>query len=169
MGKFTKDNWFKMGVLLSMLIVSFSVVYYFVFLTPKIKEEEMLSENQAQCLEAEGRTLDTYKKQNDPRKQKEISSSHHYNLKLKKCFVEISDSIVSNYHPTSGEAQAQSSLLNSVLIFEAVEDKFLGSCLYQTSLESPPVFSPTSACLDTDGYTIPKSKFDSLEKEYMTE
>lgn len=93
MSAWIKQNWFKAGVLLSFLIISFSVAYYFVLFLPHSQalSVKTASKSAAEVMELENKCFAAasgFFKENgfDP---KNSGFQNHYNSKLNKCFINI--------------------------------------------------------------------------------
>src|SRR5438045_3446679 len=77
MKELRKDNWFKLGILIMLAIISFSIAYYYLYLSPKLKIAKENLELQAMC-----------SKKGDEFFGDSIGRTYivHYNRKLNKCF-----------------------------------------------------------------------------------
>lgn len=161
MEKFLKENWFKISATVIMFVVALSVAYYFVIFLPKNKLAEILSENQSACSEISDKTLLEYKK-NTLEIGGKISgfesTSNHYNTKLKKCIVEISDS-----------SSVGNTLMNYITVMDGVENKNLLWCAISRQIGRPEDDSCINYESNINGDEITKAKFDLLEKQYLTE
>lgn len=93
-----KQNWFKAGVLLSFVIMSLSISYYFVLFLPNTQKSsiESASKSAAETLELENKCFaaaSAFFKENgfDP---KNCGFQNHYNSKINKCFINIKSAII---------------------------------------------------------------------------
>ena len=78
MNKFLKENWFKLGVLIVVAIIGFSLAYYYIYSLSKINSTKEDFELQAMCSKKADEFFGNY-----------ISGrtyTVHYNRKLNKCF-----------------------------------------------------------------------------------
>lgn len=93
MSKWIKQNWFKAGVLLSFIIMSLSVAYYFVLFLPNSQRlsDKSASKSAGEIIELENKCFaaaSEFFKENgfDP---KNSGFQNHHNNKLNKCFINI--------------------------------------------------------------------------------
>lgn len=152
MKKLIKENWFRVGIIFLVFLVAFSVVYYFVFFLPKIKNQEVLSKNQLICSQLEEKVKNNYDKDYEHLGITYLSSSNHYNKKLQKCIVDIS------YDWNSSEPA-----YTEEYVVDVVENQRLMQC-------SERVFKDveTDIC-NKNGEKITLPQFNAFEKQYMSE
>lgn len=93
MNRWIKQNWFKLGVLLSFFIISLSMAYYFILFLPhhQVNSVKSVLESSAENVELENKCFaaasDFFKEGGfDP---KNSGFQNHYNRKLNKCFINI--------------------------------------------------------------------------------
>lgn len=155
-----EKNW-KLILAFGVLLIGISISYYFLIFTPKNKEVEMLSENQSKCLQLQDKLYSEYNQreiESSGKKSDSASASNHYNTKLKKCLVEISDNTYSANPP---------SITQTVSVSDAVEGANLVSCIYGigSNAMAPYCYKGLGDVKDE----ITKDKFEILEREYMSQ
>jgi hypothetical protein len=104
--KFLKENWFKIVIVLAVLIVAISVSYYFVIYFPKYKEEQFVEQknqradsgnfsNQEQCAKDSTDFFNKWMKGSIESVSESASDGYisHFNQSLNKCFIEFSNGI----------------------------------------------------------------------------
>ncbi len=148
------EKFIKISVIIAVLIIALSAVYYFVIFLPKTKDAETLSKNQSACAQMEEKALSRYKQETlqiSGKNPNLASSSNHYNTKLKKCIVKIFDDSDIDY---------------IVDILDAVENTTLAGCVFYRDPSFP------SGCQIGKSFnsTISLNQLlDIIDKKYMTE
>ena len=91
---FFKNNWFRLIVVVAILIIALSVGYYFLVYLPKLNASQELSKNIENCSQLESKVYKSYVDfiyHGTIISGNSVSSENNYNQNLKKCFVEITD------------------------------------------------------------------------------
>ena len=90
MNNFIKNNWFKIIIILFVLLIGFSFFYYFVVLgnqKEKRLQEENLLEKQRDCQEIASKVYDKWVKEKSKESTASYNSEFKYNPNSNKCFL----------------------------------------------------------------------------------
>jgi len=167
MGKWIKENWFKVGVLATFFVAGVSIAYYYVLFLPKTHLDTTMAkesieprkkdlELQAMCAKKAEEAF----KENYPKTQGELFSyTCHYNRKLNKCFVLINGALVD----IPGQASNVSSL------YDAYEYKMYAD-YHQVVKEGQHYYdTPPFICTTLDKTCDSRQEYDNFVKPYMEE
>ncbi len=102
--RWLEKNWFKVGLLVPIVIVCFSIAYYYFYSTPKINGKQKIVfvkdvsakgnlELQAMCSKKADEYFKQYWEDNSNGFPK-YDYFCHYNQKLNKCFVKVVGSMI---------------------------------------------------------------------------
>jgi hypothetical protein len=97
MKKFIRENWFKMGIIIALLIVALSAAYYFVIFLPIQQQPESLpGQNQVGDIDLQVKCADgaakLFKQLGYDSSKGTDSYTNHWNKNLEKCFMLIQSS-----------------------------------------------------------------------------
>jgi hypothetical protein len=142
----------KNALSLAVIIIALSVGYYFAIFLPSNKQAETLSSNKSKCAQAADNVFSAYKKDGASGPTFSSNFTSHYNTKLDKCFVEITDN---------------SSVSTGVSISDAIENRELAWAYITTGNAKNTLYGS----LDINGKNtdLTKDQFETLEKQYMSE
>lgn len=87
MRNFLKDNWFKLGILIVILLIGVSSAYYFLRYLPQNKLSTAKQNQVEKCFTDGNILLENYKKNNGTNNI--IDPIFHYNSILDKCFTYV--------------------------------------------------------------------------------
>ncbi|MFA5996959.1 MAG: hypothetical protein WC791_00560 [Candidatus Paceibacterota bacterium] len=149
----------KIIITSSVLIFALSASYFFVFYLPANQNAQNLVLRKADCAQRGKDALSRYKQE----ASKNISNStqdfsSHYNTKLQKCFVEITDILAD-----------KNFLSTSVTIYDGLENKQMA--WFVTTSSGLGKGTKEYGVVDINGNNtdITQEQFETLERQYMSE
>ena len=164
MNKFIQKNWFKLSVIIILLLTGLAIAYYFVFSLPKYQKEQANNNSfsyQEKCANAAN---NFFTKNGYAENGIEESYISHWNKSLNKCFILFSHGLGGG--PTLGGS-----------IFYELADALEGTEYAEIEWVIPNENSPGWCTLYPSGNGVSsiskscssKSEFDSFVKSYMQE
>ena len=158
-----KQNWFKAGILLSFVIMSLSVSYYFVLFLPNNQKSfsESAVKSAAEILELENKCFaaaSEFFKENefDP---KNCGFQNHYNSKLNKCFINIK----------SAKIEENGRLGFHKELYDVYNRKKYGECSWKPEEGKNYWEVKPSTCFTIDKSCQAIEDYESFVKAYMEE
>ncbi|MCK9615102.1 MAG: hypothetical protein M0R48_06330 [Candidatus Omnitrophica bacterium] len=163
MSIWAKQNWFKLGVLLSFFIISLSVAYYFVLFLPRSQEfpAKSVSKSSTEIMELENKCFlaasDFFKENGfNP---KNCGFQNHYNSKLNKCFINIK----------SAKMEEGGRLSFHKLLYDVYNRKKYGEYSWKPEDGKNYWEVKPSICFTLDKSCRAVEDYESFAKEYMEE
>ena len=175
-----KENWFKFGIVIGLLIIAISIGNYYLIVMPTLEKEKLEQQKelalgetqkknsidaQTNCSKQAKEFFDYFENENSSKSSNEFSN--HFNSQKNKCFVLIKDYAQMTL---GGELSAGS----SKYLYDAIEKKLYGSYSWMSRSnkkywEVPPLWCEEYANGEKSDLKNCKTEdeFDSFVSEYM--
>jgi hypothetical protein len=168
MKDFIKENWFKLGLVVGLLLIALSIAYYFILFLPiqkqkNINQKDGLSsiDQQSKC-SIQARKFFNDEIDNEKTTDMNVRTSgtqasfeNHYNVKLNKCFIYTSI-FSSNYNYRSRG------------LYDVNENKTYAEFQEIVTKKQQSDYTPV-ACSMLNKSCVTQEEFDSFVKPYMEE
>ena len=163
MNKFFKENWFKLGILIIIVITGCLIAYYYLYLLPKMNGKVKLATEDLELRAMCSKKAELFFEKNGYPQQGSQGNFYqytcHHNKKLNKCFISIRGALL-------GEQVG-----NAFYLYDVYENKMYADYYKATESESGVKFEDMSpqSCSLLERPCHSKEEYDAFIKQYMEE
>lgn len=154
MKKFIKENWLKISIVIVLLIIALSAVYYFVIFLPN-SQQKNLSEGfdlQTKCATEAAKFYKQFTGE-----VSQLGYTNHWNAKLDKCFILANDA-----REVGGDT------ITSSFLMDVIENKTYGDFVNNSAgITGCSLYK--NGNIDNQQNCKSKEEFDNFVKQYMEE
>ena len=163
MNKFFKENWFKLGILIMVALMGFSIAYYYFYSLPQMNIKAKLNKEDLALQETCSKKAKLFFEENGYPQQRNQGDFYqytcHHNKKLNKCFISIT------------EALLEEQVGNAFYLYDVYENKMYADYYKTTENKSGVKLEdmPPQSCSLLERPCHSKEEYDAFIKPYMEE